>query len=306
MKKRILSLLLCIVLCLSLMPTVAFAESQLPDPANVRLSNDMMLTWDPVDGANEYVVQLIVKDNELDSSNYDPVGNVSATSIDLSSYIPSTKRNSRFSYIAKVRAINESNNAMSNFSDSNKVSGADFGEQSTQYTITVNGGRAALNSSGERIIYGADSGDTIYLIPTIPEGQEFYGWTVNTPSGLELSATLPTYFTMPSSNVEVTAKYEKIPITELPDPTNVRLSNDMMLTWEAVDGANEYVVQLIVKDNELDSSNYDLVGNVSATSIDLSSNIPSTKRNSRFSYIAKVRAINKSNNAMSDFSDSNK
>ena len=55
MRKRILSLLLCIVLCLSLMPMSAFAQ-ELPSMQNVRINPQGILSWDEVSGSAGYYV----------------------------------------------------------------------------------------------------------------------------------------------------------------------------------------------------------------------------------------------------------
>ena len=56
MKKRILSLWLVFVLCLSLMPMSAFAAT--PSMQNVSISADGILSWDAVPGAAKYRVSV--------------------------------------------------------------------------------------------------------------------------------------------------------------------------------------------------------------------------------------------------------
>ena len=55
MRKRILSLLLCIVLCLSFAPTAVFAED-LPEMTGVTISQNGIMSWDAVAGAAKYQV----------------------------------------------------------------------------------------------------------------------------------------------------------------------------------------------------------------------------------------------------------
>ncbi len=57
MKKRILSLLLCLVLCLSLMPMSAFAARTIAVSANYD-SGYAEVTWEPVEGASRYACML--------------------------------------------------------------------------------------------------------------------------------------------------------------------------------------------------------------------------------------------------------
>ncbi len=56
MKKKIISLLLALVLVLSLLPTVAFAE--MPSMQNVSISASGILSWDAVPGAAKYAVRV--------------------------------------------------------------------------------------------------------------------------------------------------------------------------------------------------------------------------------------------------------
>ena len=96
--------------------------------------------------------------------------------------------------------------------DSNVTVTAQFSGEpiSDRYNITVHGGRACTDNAGQNEITYAAPGAKVYLFPNpseIPADMKFdNGWTVNSPAGLTLSASLPATFTMPTSNVEVTVK----------------------------------------------------------------------------------------------------
>ena len=113
--------------------------------------------------------------------------------------------------------------------------------QPTTYTITVNGGKAGTDNTGATVITSAKAGDKVYIFPTTPEGKEFNGWTVNAPSNLTLSETLPAYFTMPVGNVEVTANFKD---TTDPQPGTITV------TYEANGGTGSMATETLTADTD--------------------------------------------------------
>ncbi|MGI6653008.1 MAG: Ig-like domain-containing protein [Christensenellales bacterium] len=75
------------------------------------------------------------------------------------------------------------------------------------YTITVNGGTSIPPGS-------AAYGTLVTITATVPSGQQFQNWTVNSGGAILANASnATTTFTMPDSNVVITANFGDIPVT---------------------------------------------------------------------------------------------
>ena len=85
MRKRILSLLLCIVLCLSFAPTAVFAED-LPEMTGVTISQNGIMSWDAVAGAAKYHVGIGGQGWDVTETSADLISLFNRTGYDTGSY----------------------------------------------------------------------------------------------------------------------------------------------------------------------------------------------------------------------------
>lgn len=183
MRKRILSMLLCMVLCLSFAPTAVFAEDMRPElPTNLHFEGTVA-KWENVDPNVTYHVKLKKVENGAALTVY-AIAVVGQGSIDLAQGF-GIKGPGEYQFgIVAQRQVNGQTYESLYEVQSEKIK---YPFEGTYYTVNydANGGSGTMNPV--TCIIDAEKGYADYVFPgcrfTAPEGKEFDCWEVEGITG---------------------------------------------------------------------------------------------------------------------------
>ena len=167
--KRFFALLLCMLICISVLPTYAFADGD---------------------------HQITVNGGTASSSTA-----LADTSVSVTADVPDGQVFTSWTSDPSVTfADSASTSTTFTMPDSNVVVTANYNAASVTHNITVSGGTATLSS--------AQADTTVEVSANVPpEGQVFLGWTSNPSVAFEDASATSTTFLMPNEDVALTATF---------------------------------------------------------------------------------------------------
>ncbi len=236
MRRKVLSVLLSVMMCFSLLGVYVSADTGMPKVTGVKWASDSYVgSWDAYSGAQDYFIALYKDGDRINDGNGAALPGFVAKDVTSYDFATMIEKNGVGTYTFTVGAYVNSPDDLTN-SESDKSAGKIF--SIPVYDVNVNAndntmGYACAEISGKQVTT-ASEGASIQLYADANHGYRFVEWQ---SSDVTIASDS---FTMPAKNVNVEAVFEAFPAVS----GLTWASDSFTASWNAYTRATKYYVKL--------------------------------------------------------------